>query len=162
MNQVRVANCISSPLWQRRDYPAFPFVRVQPTPPQSIVVVDDEKSYTELLTQILSQHLDCPVHAFARPVEALKALPTLNPGVVVTDYFMPDLNGLEFIRQGAEVAPHASFVLISGHNLIAEKSQMARLPALKGFLPKPFGWMKLIEEILRVWPPNTTPPTRRV
>jgi two-component SAPR family response regulator len=123
--------------------------------------VDDEKSYTDLLTQMLADNLDCPVHAFSRPLEALKIIQQLNPGVIVTDYYMPQLNGLEFIRQAAPLVPETAFVMITGHNLSAEEDTMVRLPALKGFIPKPFGWRKLAEEILRVWPKHIPAPTAR-
>lgn len=135
---------------------------MNPAPIRAIVLVDDEKSYTDLLTQMLAENLDCPVHAFSRPLEALKVLPQLNPGVVVTDYYMPQLNGLEFIRQAAPLVPETAFVMITGHNLSAEEDTMARLPALRGFLAKPFGWRKLADEILRVWPSHVAPPTHRV
>ena len=132
-----------------------------PLPPKSIVLVDDENSYTDLLTQMLVENLDCPVHAFSRPAEALASLPQLNAGVVVTDYYMPNLNGLDFIRQATPLVPAAVFVLISGHNLSAETDTMERLTALKGFLPKPFGWKKLADEILRVWPDPASAPMLR-
>ena len=133
-------------------------MNVNPAPTKAIVLVDDEKSYTDLLTQMLADNLDCPVHAFSRPLEALKALPLLSPGVIVTDYYMPQLDGLEFIRQASALVPGAAFVLITGHNLSAEEDSMARLTALKGFLAKPFGWRKLADEILRVWPSDTPAP----
>ena len=134
---------------------------VHPTPAKSIVLVDDEKSYTDLMTQMLADNLDCPVHAFTRPLEALQAIPGINPGVIVTDYFMPQLNGIEFIRQASPIAPHAAFVMITGHNLSAEEDQLAKLTALKGFLAKPFGWRKLADEILRVWPSEGAAPSHK-
>jgi DNA-binding NtrC family response regulator len=134
---------------------------VPPAPQKSIVLVDDEKSYTDLLTQMLMENLDCPVHAFSRPLDALKALPDVDPAVIVTDYHMPQLDGLEFIREASRLAPHASFVLITGHNLSASQDKMNRLTALKGFLPKPFGWRKLADEIVRVWPENFAAPTHK-
>lgn len=130
-------------------------------PSRAIVLVDDERSYTDLLTQMLMENLDCPVHAFARPLEALKALPEINPGVVVSDYYMPQLNGLEFIRQAAVIIPESTFVIITGHNLSSEEDTMARIPALKGFLSKPFGWRKLADEILRIWPTHIPGPSHR-
>jgi len=131
------------------------------TPPKAIVLVDDEKSYTDLLTQMLAENLDCQVHAFTRPLEALKTLPNLNPGVIVTDYNMPQLNGLEFIRQAAPLVPEAAFVLITGNDISTENDAMARLTPLKGFLPKPFGWRKLAAEILRVWPNHLPAPMHK-
>ena len=127
-----------------------------------IVLVDDEKSYTDLLTQMLAENVDCPVHAYSRPLEALRVLPLLNPAVVVTDYYMPQLNGLDFIRQAAPLVPEAAFVMITGHNLSAEEDAMARLSVLKGVLAKPFGWRKLAAEILRVWPSHLPSPANRV
>jgi len=134
---------------------------VNPATVKSIVLVDDEKSYTDLITQMLADNLDCPVHAFTRPLEALKVIPSLDPGVIVTDYFMPQLNGIEFIRQASAIAPQASFVMITGHNLSAEEDELAKLTALKGFLAKPFGWRKLAAEILRVWPSGARCPAAR-
>ncbi len=131
---------------------------MNPTTSKAIVLVDDERSYTDLLSQMLADNLDCPVHTFTRPREALKALPQLDAGVIVTDYFMPQLNGLEFIREASTLAPEATFVLITGHNLSAEEESMMRLTSLKGFLAKPFGWRKLADEILRVWPANHAAP----
>jgi DNA-binding NtrC family response regulator len=134
---------------------------VHPAPTKSIVIVDDEKSYTDLLTQMLADNLDCPVLAFSRPLEALAALPNLDPGVVVTDYHMPQIDGIEFIRQASVVVPQAAFVMITGHNLSQQQDQLDRLKALKGFLAKPFGWRKLAQEILRVWPEGSPAPTNR-
>lgn len=128
---------------------------------KSIVLVDDERSYTELIAQMLTDNLDCPVHPFTRPLAALAALPVLRPSVVVTDYFMPELNGIQFIREAAPLVPGAAFVMITGHNLSAEKDELAQLTALKGFLAKPFGWRQLADEIIRVWPPETAAPSHR-
>ncbi len=150
---------------------ALPFPGAQPTvspaatvnfaPSRAIALVDDEKSYTDLLTQMLADNLECPVHAFSRPRDALAELPRLNPSVIVTDYYMPQLNGLEFIRQAAPLAPHSAFILITGHNLSSEEDAMARLPMLKACLEKPFGWRKLADEILRVWPNCVAAPSHR-
>lgn len=134
---------------------------VHPTISKSIVLVDDEKSYAELLARMLEENLTCPVHSFARPLEALAALPQVDPGVIVTDYHMPQIDGLEFIRQASVVVPQATFVLISGHDLSLQREQMARLNALKSHLPKPFGWRKLAKEILQVWPAHLAAPLPR-
>jgi len=128
---------------------------------QSIVLVDDEKSYTELMSQMLAENLDCPVHAFTRPLDALRELPRLDPAVVITDYDMPQLNGIEFVRRASLLVPRASFVMITGHNLTCYEDQIAKLGALKGFLAKPFGWRKLADEIVRVWPEHGAAPASK-
>jgi DNA-binding NtrC family response regulator len=127
-------------------------------PKKSVVLVDDDKVYADLMIEMIEMSLDCKVHAFTRPLEALKAIQQVDPSVVVTDYNMPQLNGLEFIRKASPLIPHANFVLITGHDLTAYKDEMDRLGSLKGFLAKPFGSRKLADEIRRVWPDNGASP----
>jgi CheY-like chemotaxis protein len=131
---------------------------VPTVPTKTIVLLDDEKSYTDLMCRLLAEGFDCPVHAFYRPLEALSALPVLNPGVVVTDYFMPQMDGIEFIRRASALCPGSVFLIITGHNLSAQKDQLERLVALKGVLAKPFGWRTLAAEILKVWPTDVPVP----
>lgn len=114
------------------------------------------------MRQLLSDNLDCPVHAFARPDDAIAALPRLDAAVIVTDYYMPQMNGIQFVRAAAPLAPGAAFVLISGHNLAVVEDELEQLSALRGFLAKPFGWRKLASEILRVWPDKFAAPKSRV
>jgi len=84
---------------------------------KSIVLVEDEPSYAELISQLLSYNFDCPIHCFANPVEAIPALAKLNPGVIVTDYHMPELTGVEFIRLASPTVPTAAFILMSGQDI---------------------------------------------
>jgi DNA-binding NtrC family response regulator len=125
---------------------------VSPPPTKSIVLVDDEKSYTDLMSQMLAENLDCPVNSFTRPLDALNAIRELSPAVIVTDYYMPQINGLDFIRRAAPLVPTTAFVLITGHNLQEAEDEFAQIKGLKAFLPKPFGWRRLADEIVRVWP----------
>ena len=127
---------------------------------RTVVVVDDEKSYADLLSQLLNDNLDCSVHTFYRPVEALAALPFLKPNVVVSDYYMPEINGLKFIREATSLLPGAAFILITGHNMSGYMDDLTKLPSLKSHLSKPFGWRQLANEVLRIWP-NGNPPTIR-
>lgn len=138
-----------------------PPVVVPPASAKSIVLVDDEKSYTDLLSQMVAENLDCPVHAFTRPLDALAALSSIDPAVIVTDFDMPQLSGFEFIRRATKIVPQAHFVLITGHNLSESEEEMARLSGLKGVLRKPFGWRKLADEIIRVWPQSCMAPSHR-
>lgn len=128
---------------------------------KSIVIVDDELSYVEALAELLTRHLDCPVHLFKNPREAVAALPGLNPGVIVTDYHMPQLNGVEFIREAAPRVPDSVFLMMSGQNVAEFEPGLASLAPLKGLLAKPFGWKRLAEEIQRVWPPGSRAPAMR-
>lgn len=125
---------------------------MSPDSPKTIVLVDDEKSYVDLLATMLVEHLETPVLTFTRPLAALEELPKLNPGIIVTDYYMPQLNGFEFIAQAAPLAPDVPFLLITGHAMTLPPEEIARIQPLKGVIAKPFGWRVLATEILRHWP----------
>ena len=127
---------------------------------RSVVIVDDEKSYAELIAQMIADNLDCAVYAFTRPVEALGGLARISAGVVVTDYSMPQMNGIEFIRRASRIAPHAAFILISGDDLDPLGQELSRLKRLKMRLRKPFGWRPLADAIVRVWPGSDAPDFR--
>ncbi|MEJ1974541.1 MAG: response regulator [Lacunisphaera sp.] len=70
-----------------------------------VVLVDDEFSYIDLLQQLLADHLACPVHGFTKPADALRAMPDLNVGMIITDYQMPDINGLQFVAEVQKINP---------------------------------------------------------
>ncbi|MEZ5413560.1 MAG: response regulator [Opitutaceae bacterium] len=131
---------------------------MSPVANKCIVIVDDEKSYGELLSQLVRDNLNRPVVAFAHPVAALEAMPGLNIGVVVTDYFMPELDGAQFIRRAAPRLPGVPFLIITGHPVRLSDNFLDDLPALKAVLPKPFRWQKLAELIVRHWPDDASRP----
>lgn len=129
-------------------------------PRKTVVIVDDEKSYADLLAQLLKDNVECTVHVFYRPADALAAIPELKPSVIVTDYYMPEINGLDFIRQATVLLPETAFVLITGHNMSTSLDELANLASLKGHLAKPFGWRQLASEVLKVWPGGNAPKLR--
>lgn len=130
--------------------------------PKSIVLVEDEASYAELIFQLLSGKFDCPVHVFSNPIEAISALAILNPAVVITDFHMPELTGIEFIRAASLKVPDAAFLLMSGQDIDEEEPGISTLAPLKGLLTKPFSWRALVDEIIRVWPDGSPFPGLRV
>ena len=119
---------------------------------KGIAIVDDEKSYTDLLAVTLGECFLNPIHPFTHPRKFLEALPVLDLGLVVTDFNMPEIDGLELIAIVRRERPGLPFLLITGHVGELETKDLAQLPELRGILPKPFGWRKLATEILRVGP----------
>ena len=131
----------------------------QNTPPKTkkVLVVDDEKSFTELLAQILNDNLTCPVESYNRPADALKAIQSGEIGMLVTDYYMPVMNGIELIRNLQQAQPNVPAILITGHSLKFGEEEMKRLPPLKTVLAKPFGWRRLADLMNQNWPDDNPP-----
>ena len=119
-----------------------------PSKPRA-VIVDDEQSYLDLLAVILGEHLDCPVATFARPLDALKAMETFEVGIIVTDYYMPDIDGVEFLRRVGRIKPGVPAIMITGHADAVTQRQRSELADLKTVLAKPFSAKVLANTIVR-------------
>ncbi|MSU47008.1 MAG: response regulator [Lacunisphaera sp.] len=131
------------------------------SPPQTggkiVVLVDDEFSYIDLLQQLLGDHLMCPVHGYTKPADALRALPGLNVGIIITDFQMPDMNGLQFITAVQKINPAVPVVMITAYNMTFTDRELAAVPALKVIVRKPFKWSVLADEIVKYWPDSNPP-----
>ena len=130
----------------------LPFQAVNTPARKSVVLVDDDKFYTKLLTQLLAENLACPVISFLDPREALAALPGINVGTIVTDYEMPEMTGFQFMAEAVKITPGVPVILITGHAINAAMSKLISASPVKSVVPKPFSWRQLSDEIVRQWP----------
>lgn len=131
--------------------------QVIPATGKCVMLVDDETAYIDLLEQLLGEHLACPVHSFTRPIEALRALPSLDVGLIVTDYQMPGLDGLEFVEEVERRRPGIPAVMITAYQVKFTDQQLNRVPTLKAVVRKPFKWTALAEHISKHWNGSTPP-----
>ena len=133
-----------------------------PTKPEGkiVVLVDDEFSYIDLLQQLLGEHLDRPVHGFTKPSDALRGLPKLNVGLIITDFQMPDMNGLQFIAAVQKINPAIPCIMITAYNMTFTDRELAAVPSLKVVIRKPFKWTVLAEEVVKYWPDSNPPKVR--
>jgi CheY-like chemotaxis protein len=124
---------------------------------KAIVIIDDEKSYLDLLAELIREHFANPIITFTRPLEALQALPNLNVGIVVTDYYMPQLTGLELIVRARALKPGVPFIIITGHGVHFSEEDFSHLPELRAVMHKPLGWRQLSDAIATHWPAVSRP-----
>jgi len=124
---------------------------------RSLFLVDDEPMILESFGQLLRTHLSCDVHTFGSPVEALQQIIALNPGVIISDYSMPGMNGFKFLAEAQRFVPDANFIIITGGPLDFDVNELHLLPALKGILRKPLHWRNLAEFVVQNWPDGVRP-----
>jgi CheY-like chemotaxis protein len=79
----------------------------------TIFVVDDEPMLLDLAAAIL-EPLGFNVQTFRDPKIALQRFPAAKPVVVVTDYAMGEMNGLDLVRECRRVNPRQKTLLLSG------------------------------------------------
>ena len=130
---------------------------MDPIAPKAVLLLDDEPSYVELMTQLLSDNLDCPIRAYTRPHEALADLPRLDVALIVTDYSMPVMNGIDFLHRAHAVCPQAAAVMITGQRIELADKDLSHVPGLRATLFKPISWRTLAENIIKHWPDADQP-----
>jgi len=79
----------------------------------TVFVVDDEVLLLELAETILAP-LGCKVVTFTDPEKALKEFSAAAPAVVLTDYAMGRMSGMDLIRECRRLNPKQKTILISG------------------------------------------------
>jgi DNA-binding NtrC family response regulator len=124
---------------------------------RSVLVLDDEKPYLDMMTELLSEHLVCPVVPFTHPNEALAALPQLEPGMVVTDFSMTEMNGIDFLYRAHAVYPRLNAIMITGHQIELGWQDLSHIPGLRAILFKPVSWRELASQIIQNWPDKNPP-----
>lgn len=80
-----------------------------------VAVIDDEPMVVQSIKNFLDLETDYEVLTFTSPTEALRQLKDHPVDVVISDYLMPELNGIEFFLKLKEFQPHATRVLLTGY-----------------------------------------------
>ncbi len=89
---------------------------------RKVLIVDDESTGRTILTKIIQQvEDDISVDAFDNPLEALSWLDSNHPDLIITDYRMPDINGIDLIRKIRE-KPSCLDIPIMMITVVSEKS----------------------------------------
>ncbi len=80
-----------------------------------IFVVEDDEWYSRLLVHTLSLNPDYEIHAFATGKDCLANLHQ-EPDVITLDYRLPDMKGLDVLKQIKEINEDIQIILISEQN----------------------------------------------
>lgn len=101
-----------------------------------VLVVDDSPQFAAAITRYLSAVLQLEVVGHARSgLEAIEQVTRLHPDVVLMDWMMPEMDGLEATRR-IKRGPHPPQVIIVTLNDGTEYRHQARLAGADGFVSK--------------------------
>ncbi len=101
-----------------------------------ILLVDDEVRVVDELSELLTR-LKHDVSFTHSPREGLVMLRSFQPEIVMLDIKMPELDGLEFLRQAKQNSSNSQFIMMSGHGDMDTVVKAMRLGAFD-YLKKPF------------------------
>ncbi len=80
-----------------------------------IYVVDDEIMVTQSIKSFLELETDYSVETFQSATAALETLGHKPPDLVVSDFLMPEMDGLQFLRAVSKVMPDVPRILLTGY-----------------------------------------------
>lgn len=80
-----------------------------------IIILDDEIMATSAIKAFLKLEGFSNVECFNDASSALEYLKTNTPDLVISDFLMPDMNGLEFLTEVKKLYPDVSKILLTGY-----------------------------------------------
>ncbi|WP_436929191.1 response regulator [Halosimplex halobium] len=122
--------------------------------PITILHVDDDPDLGELVALYLERNDDiaCSVSTETSPVEALARIRSDESfDVVISDYNMPEMNGIEFLESLRETHPELPVLLFSGEETNDIAAEIIRA-GVTDYLRKGFGsdqYTKLVRRVAR-------------
>ena len=82
---------------------------------QTIVIVDDEEMVLTSLSSFLSLETKYNVKTFASAKEALGHIKNNSIDLVVSDYLMPEMDGITFLSHVKEICPEVPRIILTGY-----------------------------------------------
>ena len=114
---------------------------------KTILVIDDDKMILMILKQTLSKE-GYRVSTAASGEEGIAMLASSNTDLVLTDYMMPGMSGIEVLNVIKQNQPLLPVIMLTGHGDVALTIKAIQLGAVD-FIEKPIHSKELIEIIKR-------------
>ena len=119
-----------------------------------ILVIDDDSSMRRLTCRIL-ERAGYEVTGYENGRGGLAHLQRDRPDLVITDIFMPEIEGLETIRRARGSGSNVPILAISGFSSEdADYLKIAEKFGASGSLKKPFRAAELLEIVARLLAPR--------
>ena len=119
-----------------------------------VVVVDDEEPNLQLYTAIIERVLGGEARAFSLPSEGVRAIEEFEPSLIVVDYQMPEMDGLEFITRIRAIPGRSEtpIMMLTAANEAHLRDEALRCGA-NAFLTKPFATVDFVRHVrhLAAW-----------
>ncbi len=114
---------------------------------EKVLIIDDERAILESLSSILEDE-GFQVFKAVDGRDGLAIFRREHPGTVLLDVWMPEMDGLEVLKEIKRVDGAAMVIVISGHGTISTAVEAVKMGAYD-FLEKPLSIEKVLEVIAR-------------
>ena len=123
-------------------------IDIRTTEKLTVAIVDDARFMRTLISSVLEEEGFHTI-SYGNPVEALAELIKEPTDIILVDYEMPEMNGLEFIENFKPKERHAPTVMLTTETDVNLAVKAIRLGA-SDFLNKPFKKDELIQILKKV------------
>ena len=112
-----------------------------------VMIVDDEEYILKALKCTINTYTDWDVETYQSPHEALRRARTTVFDAVITDYMMPEMNGLELLQELRELQPDTIRIVLTGVIDIETVMSAINKAGAFRFIPKPWDDEQLLDNI---------------
>jgi DNA-binding NtrC family response regulator len=117
-----------------------------------IMLIDDEPHVLSALQRLLRQHPPVPgqpfaVETYTSPLAAIEGAQERTVDVVISDYRMPELDGVETLRRIRELQPQTGRILLSGSREFDTVVDAVNVAQVGRIVIKPWGETELVSAI---------------
>ncbi len=81
----------------------------------NVVIVDDEEMVLTSLSSLLSLETDYNIKTFLSSEEALKYIKNEDTDLVISDYLMPEMDGITFLGKVRKIKPEIPRIILTGY-----------------------------------------------
>ncbi|MFC1586545.1 response regulator [Fibrobacterota bacterium] len=80
-----------------------------------IVLVDDEEMVLTSISSFLELETDYQVMKFNTAVKALEYIKDNEVGLIISDYLMPEMDGISFLGEARKIKPEVPRIILTGY-----------------------------------------------
>ena len=81
----------------------------------TIIIVDDEEMVLTSIRSFLNLETDYKVHSFTSAEDALDYVKSHDVDLVISDYLMPEMDGITFLAKVREIRPEVPRIILTGY-----------------------------------------------
>lgn len=111
-----------------------------------IMLVDDEENILKALQRVL-RNKGWDIETYSDPFDALKRLQTINFDLIISDYRMPEMDGVKFLTQAKGINADSIRIILSGYTDLESLMDGINKAEIYRFLCKPWQEYDLVTTV---------------
>jgi two-component system, NtrC family, response regulator AtoC len=120
-----------------------------PTPTWRVLIADDDASIRSLLNEMLSDE-GYEIIEVKSGAEVLRAVPKVEPNLLILDFKMPDMDGIEVLRRPSSQSQKVPVLMLTGFGSASTAIEATKLGAFD-YVTKPFDVADVLHRVRQVF-----------